>query len=90
MCINATMFENHRKSRILQHCERSELRLHSGLKFIKITKNGRFGHQNSSVTFGVIFKLFLGTSCLGYFTLENLNLISFCFKFQLGRRRLPG
>ena len=37
-----TVFENHPKSRI-QHCERSELRLHlSDQKFIKNVKNGPF------------------------------------------------
>ena len=38
----STVFANYRKSRI-QHCERSELRLHlSGQKFIKNAKNGAF------------------------------------------------
>jgi len=37
-----TVFENHRKS-LIQHCERSELRLHlSGRKLIKNAKNGPF------------------------------------------------
>ena len=37
-----TVFENQRKS-LIQHCERSELRLHlSAQKFIKNTKNGPF------------------------------------------------
>ena len=35
-----TVFENHRKS-LIQHCDRSELRLHlSGHKVIKNAKNG--------------------------------------------------
>ena len=34
-----TVFENHRKRLILQHCERSELRLQ---KFIKNAKNSQF------------------------------------------------
>ena len=38
----STVFENHRKS-LLQHCERSELRLHlSGQKLIENVKNGPF------------------------------------------------
>ena len=38
----STVFENHRKS-LIQHCERSELRLHfSGQKLIKNAKNGLF------------------------------------------------
>ena len=34
-----TVFENHRKCLILQHCERSQLRLQ---KFIKNAKNSQF------------------------------------------------
>ena len=34
-----TVFENHRKRLILQHCERSQLRLQ---KFIKNAKNSQF------------------------------------------------
>ena len=39
------MFQNCRKSLISQsqHCERSEVRLHFGQKFIKNAKNGQFG-----------------------------------------------
>ena len=38
----STVFENHRKS-LIQHCERSELRLHlSGQELIKNAKNGPF------------------------------------------------
>ena len=38
-----TVFENHRKS-LIQHCERSELRLHlEWLKLIKNAKNCQFG-----------------------------------------------
>ena len=37
-----TVFENHRKS-LIQHCERSELRLHfEWPKFIKNAKNSQF------------------------------------------------
>ena len=51
------MFENHRKS-LIQHCDRSELRLHlSGQKVIKNAKNGQFWQvlktlclQSNSVT----------------------------------------
>ena len=40
---SVTVFENHNKSRI-QHCERSELRLHfKWQKFIKNAKNSQFG-----------------------------------------------
>ena len=40
---DVTVFENHRKSIILQYYERSELRLHFVQKFIKNAKNGQFG-----------------------------------------------
>ena len=51
-----TLFENHRKSLILQHCERSELCLHLGQKFIKNAKIGQFGEFFLNETFLVIFK----------------------------------
>ena len=40
------VFENHRKS-LIQHCERSELRL---LKFIKNAKNGQFLRETCGQT----------------------------------------
>ena len=40
-----TVFENRRKSLTSQHCERSELRLFSGQKFIKNAKNGQFSED---------------------------------------------
>ena len=40
--INAiTVFENHRKS-LIQHCERSELRLH--FEWTKVLKNAKTAH----------------------------------------------
>ena len=36
-----TVFENHRKS-LIQQCERSELRLHFGLKLVKNAKSQKF------------------------------------------------
>ena len=39
LTLRATVFENHRKKSLIQHCERSELRLH----LIKNAKNGQFG-----------------------------------------------
>ena len=56
------VFENHRKS-LIQHCERSELRLHfEWKKFLKNAKNSQFGQkilENAKIeneTFWVIFK----------------------------------
>ena len=43
------MFENRLKSRI-QHCERSELRLHFGQKFIENARNGQFGEEDCGQT----------------------------------------
>ena len=62
MCTKTTVFENHRKS-LIQHCERSELRLHfEWKKFLKNAKNSQFGQkilENAKIeneTFWVIFK----------------------------------
>ena len=39
--VSLTVFKNHRKKNLIQHCERSELRLH--FEWIKKAKNGQFG-----------------------------------------------
>ena len=38
------VFENHRKS-LIQHCERSELRLHFECSKVENAKNGQFGER---------------------------------------------
>ena len=53
------VFENHRKS-LIQHCERSELRLQ---KFKKKCQNGPFGESLKTVLPDIFYRTKSGDKC---------------------------
>ena len=77
------MFENHRRSLILQHCERSELCLHLGQKFIKNAKIGQF-FEKLKLAVKQCYQMneaFLGANQLSYSWFESSYEKKQCHQF---------